>query len=327
MKKVVYDEIRNKKTLYKRIYLLFNLIQTTVLILILFAVFLLTSINYSQIEHIYNLLKFILSIISILTIVIILIQYRERFKDYSIKAENYKEFKHIYNTVPITFKLNKKDEYIKRLIRKLKENGYKAMNTKSNNNIISFRKTYINPLLLQFISKKFLIISSEEINLEYIKNKVGYELRKNMIKYNILKARHIYICIISEKFSDDLIEYFKYDYKYRDEFLTYIIPIGIDLSSGNVYFKKRTKFMPFYNQFNFTIYRILGKNTKVIINKILIHYISIIMLWTSIITLLVYLNKTISKHIWPNKYIIIGMFVIIISSIIVSLRDVTLNKR
>lgn len=327
MKKEVYDDIKIKKNQYQRSYLLFNLIIITVLILSLFAVLLLTNINYSQIENIDNLLKLILSFIAILIVILILVPYAKRFKDDSEKAEKYKEFKNIYNSVPITVNLNKKDKYIEKLSEKLKGNGYKAIRSNSNKNALSFEKKYINPFLLQFISKKFIIINFEEITLEYIKNKVGYELRKNMVKYNVLKANHIYLCIILENFSDDLIEYLKYNYKYKDEFLTYIIPIGIELSSGNVYFKKRTKFMPFNNQFNYTIYEIFGKDTKVFINKIIIHYMSILMLWTSIIILLVYLNKTIPKHIWPNKYIVIGIFVIMISSIIVSLRDVTKDNR
>lgn len=327
MKKEAYDEIKNKKTQYQKSYLLFNLILTTVLILSVFAVLLLTNINYSHIENIDSLLKLVLSFIAILIVILILVPYAKRFNDESIKAEKYKEFKNIYNTVSITFNLYKTDEHIEKLSEKLKENGYKAIKSKSNKNTITFRKKYINPLLFQFISKKFIIINSEDITLEYIKNKVGYELKKNMVKYNILKAKYIYLCFISEKFSEDLIEYFKYNYKYKDEFLTYIIPIGIDLSSGKVHFKKRTKFMPFNNQFNYTIYGIFGEDTKVFINKMIIHYISILMLWASIIILLVYLNKTIPKHIWPNKYIIICIFVIMISSIIVSLRDVTVGKR
>ncbi len=325
----MYDVINSKKAQYRKIYILFNSILTTTIITSIFAVLIFIYIDFRHIENAQNLVKLILLIISVLTVIIILILYGKQLQDDSLKAENYKEFIHIYNTIPITFNIKEKNQYIKDLSEKFNNKGYKKLNTKSNENKLTFQKSYLNPLLITIISKKFILINSEELTLDYIKNKVKYELRKNMVKYNVLNSKYTYLCFISEKFSDDLIEYFKYDYEYKDEFLSFIIPIGIELSSGKVYFKKRNKLflMAFNNQFNYSIYKMFGKDIREFTHKLIVHYWSILMLYTSIIIFLVYLNNTIPKQIWPNKYIIISLLILMLSSIIVSIRDVTKSKR
>jgi hypothetical protein len=323
----MYEVIKSKNAQYRKKYILFNTIVTTTIITSIVAVLLIIYIDFRHIEHTENLVKLILLIISVLTVIIILILYGKKLKDDSLKSENYKEFIHIYNSIPITFNEKQKDQYIKDLSESFNNKGYKMLNTKSNEDKLTFQKNYFNPLLLTIISKKFILINSEELTLDYIKNKVKYELGKNMVKYNVLKSKYTYLCFISEEFSDDLIEYFKYDYQYKDEFLSFIIPIGIEISSGKIYFKKRSMFMPFNNQFNYEIYRVVGKDTKVFTVKLIVHYLSILMLWTSIISFLVYLNNTIPKHMWPNKYIIIGLLILILSSIIASLQDVTSRRK
>lgn len=321
MKKIEFEDIKKSKDEYRK-YTIKSIIYVSILILLFGLIFALLILYFIKKESITQVQLTHITIIGIVDLILICLFLLLKGKAINIclkKASQYFQYMAISTTKQIKHKSFSNQEFITNLNLNIKKMKFNVTNNDLNNEIIF--NAYKNTLL-KLKSYNIIVYTIEHITIDKIENIVR-TVFKESVSYPKISITYIYF--ISKVFDEKVIEYLNSSYKLNEIGNKYIIPIGIDLLTEDVHFKKVSIIYRYMirNQINYMIYQFFNEHVE-FNNRYLLYMIFRYLFYISMLSIPVYLI-TLTHTFTILNLVTIGI-IVFIGAIFAGIRDCDLMK-
>ncbi|MFH0766555.1 MAG: hypothetical protein ABII85_01290 [Bacillota bacterium] len=286
MKKKEYDDIKKLKDEYRKysINAIFYISILILLFVLIFALLILYFIKKESISQIQLKYLIIIGIIDVILITLFLLLRGKAISFSLVKAGQYLEYMKMSTTKQIKHKSFNNEEFITNLNLNIEKMKFNVTNNDLNNEIIfnAYKNTW-----LKLKSYNIIVYTIENITIDKIENIVRTVFKESA---SFPKISITYVYFISNVFDEKVIEYLNSSYKLNELGNKYIIPIGIDLLTKDVYFKKVIIIYRYLirNQINYMIYRLFNEHAQ-FNNRYLMYMIFRYLFYISMLSIPVYL--------------------------------------
>ncbi|HCB66678.1 MAG TPA: hypothetical protein DEP70_03840 [Acholeplasmataceae bacterium] len=321
MKKREFEDIQKSKEEYRK-YTTKAIAYGSILILLfglIFALLILYTINKESISQLKLTYITIIGIVDLILICLFLLLKGKAINICLKKASQYFQYMAISMTKQIKHKSFSNQEFITNLNLNIEKMKFNVTNSDLNNEIIF---TAYKNTLLKLKSYNIIVHTIENITIDKIENIIR-TVFKESIPYPKISITYIYF--VSKVFDENVIEYLNSSYKLNELGNKYIIPIGIDLLTEDVYFKKVTIIYRYIirNQINYTIYQLFNEHVE-FNNRYLIYMIFRYLFYISMLSIPVYLIAI--KHTFSILNLVTIGIIIFIGAIFAGISTCDLMK-
>ncbi|QVK17034.1 hypothetical protein KHQ81_09050 [Mycoplasmatota bacterium] len=315
MNKIEYEKVKENIRHFKQIQYkaVLCIIFLTIFIGLIFFLIVYYLVNKNTLVDETKLVFLILTILD-LCLVIATLVYKGRDIDDTIKkASIFAEYKKINSKVTINLKPSSKELFLSELNSRLVKLRYcvKESNLIENNLILNAKKNKFSISVLFLLVKNIKVYSYKKLTIEDIKRKIQYNYRKSNNNKFFPKTTITYVCFLSNEYTEEVIEYLEYLYNENNGVTDYIVPLGINLSNGDVYFKKSKLYFRILvrNELYYSIYKLLGGNISQFRNRFIGYRIYCLLFSVSVIAPFIYVYY-LSKKELPINFSILGLIIV-----------------
>lgn len=310
MNKIQFEMINNNIKKYRKSVLCSTLYIT--IFIFLFSIIFLTIIYSIKNNNILlgdnKLIILLVFIININIIILLLIFKGKEINKILINSSLYFEYRKIINKEPIKIKVNNKSEFISKLKFILRDNKYKIIKVNESGSIILEAKK--NKLSIMLLTTYLVrVYFFEKLTMSDLKKVLLSSFKKTESTF---RATISHIILLSNDLEEEAKEFLNYSLKINEGINKYVIPISMNLTNGDVYFKKTELIFGslLKNEINYITYKLFDQEKQFKLSflfyKFLIFIFNIL-----ILTPILYLYYVYKQNLLVN-FKILGLLILLI---------------